>query len=749
MFRNDHRIFLNETTNPRFVNDSISEDQQFLKINISLVTYPSKYFATFGKNPSMTEKMWFYHDVKDFLSSVILNATNHFGRDNEMLLCCSVNAPNNLTMNKTDQLSSTQHNKEAGLRKWNIWRLSWNHLRLYLIRIYRRVSHQFKEYEHKGSVHSRFAQSPLLLSVINFHYLWRDIYTKFILLIQHHIQILLIAETCIIHVLCLSVLQQHYSSSAFQRHKINGTRQCCRTKKLYDIASSSYKCKWNCLHWEQCEYDKIIVVLIGFIIMSQCLHNVTRANGCKFVQSVNIKKHVNIQNYFRNDSKSSFSFYFPNFLFSWHNISPTFAFIYPLNHKKKPYFSEYMHRLGSFKATSNYIPLPPHKLASAGFYSTGNPNETKCYYCGISYSNWKHGDDPNKIHISLYPRCGFLYTVTSQDECDDSSNHSRYPGKESRVHSETNLPSRLEGQINSETINGRTLVNGHTASGDTIETHQQDHCVSENVNGNNGMTNRSHKNKVNNRSSENDRYCLPTHSLSEDQYPSNTTSVPNGESGPDDTLRNGHRESRPETDMVANRQGVYNDRPRYPAYAVLTVRISSFQGWPSHPTQTPRVLALAGFLYVGTFYVTLFICVCVQFVNKDENDIFFLKSNFVLSLSTHYISLKWLNYDSLGVHLNKFIFTWKWYLALVFMSETTWFLWYISINAWMCIWFAFLSMGVLRAVWDNWRGTCAFVFTSNARQECNFSLVCSKVLKWRVLKRQCTVLNKTKTMFWI
>ncbi|XP_056016025.1 E3 ubiquitin-protein ligase XIAP-like isoform X2 [Ostrea edulis] len=45
--------------------------------------------------------------------------------------------------------------------------------------------------------------------------------------------------------------------------------------------------------------------------------------------------------------------------------------------------------------------------------------------------------------------------------------------------------------------------------------------------------------------------------------------------------------------------GVVIDRPRYPNYSVLATRISSYQQWPSHLTQTPRDLSTAGFFYVG------------------------------------------------------------------------------------------------------------------------------------------------------
>lgn len=45
--------------------------------------------------------------------------------------------------------------------------------------------------------------------------------------------------------------------------------------------------------------------------------------------------------------------------------------------------------------------------------------------------------------------------------------------------------------------------------------------------------------------------------------------------------------------------GINFDRPKYPGYSILATRISSYQQWPSHLTQTPRDLSIAGFFYVG------------------------------------------------------------------------------------------------------------------------------------------------------
>lgn len=65
------------------------------------------------------------------------------------------------------------------------------------------------------------------------------------------------------------------------------------------------------------------------------------------------------------------------------------------------------------------------------------------------------------------------------------------------------------------------------------------------------------------------------------------------------------------TKEALNREpsGINVDRPRYPSYADLAVRISSYTDWPADMTQTPHDLALAGFFYVGNDdYTRCFFC---------------------------------------------------------------------------------------------------------------------------------------------
>ncbi|VDI33746.1 baculoviral IAP repeat-containing protein 7/8, partial [Mytilus galloprovincialis] len=54
-----------------------------------------------------------------------------------------------------------------------------------------------------------------------------------------------------------------------------------------------------------------------------------------------------------------------------------------------------------------------------------------------------------------------------------------------------------------------------------------------------------------------------------------------------------------ERNCTNNQAGIDIQSPRYVNYSPLQIRISSFEGWPGYLNQTPRAMALAGFLFAG------------------------------------------------------------------------------------------------------------------------------------------------------
>jgi hypothetical protein len=67
--------------------------------------------------------------------------------------------------------------------------------------------------------------------------------------------------------------------------------------------------------------------------------------------------------------------------------------------------------------------------------------------------------------------------------------------------------------------------------------------------------------------------------------------------------------------------GINFEKPRYPTYAVLTVRINTYNGWPTYLDQTPRAMAMAGFFYAGRmfehFSQNIVQCNCIFFFTGD------------------------------------------------------------------------------------------------------------------------------------
>lgn len=56
------------------------------------------------------------------------------------------------------------------------------------------------------------------------------------------------------------------------------------------------------------------------------------------------------------------------------------------------------------------------RLASAGFFATGNGTETQCNWCGIKINDWNHGDHVDEKHRHYSPDCAF---VVNPGDCDN------------------------------------------------------------------------------------------------------------------------------------------------------------------------------------------------------------------------------------------------------------------------------------------------------------------------------------------
>ncbi|KAL5018272.1 hypothetical protein ScPMuIL_003994 [Solemya velum] len=193
-------------------------------------------------------------------------------------------------------------------------------------------------------------------------------------------------------------------------------------------------------------------------------------------------------------------------------------------------------RFRSFVNFPRESPVYAIELSRAGFYHTGNRDEVVCFYCGARHSDWTYGDSPLRIHRHISPNCRFLN--------GNDTNNVRI----SHINSESQLDSS---QVS-------LLGNGDGTPGHGNQTVHD---------------------------------------------PANTPTITTSRSGISTSNEKGrnfgqYRESG-NSNGTTDVFGIFSQRPRYPRYAVLAIRISSFENWPRYSSISPQSLAQAGLFYIG------------------------------------------------------------------------------------------------------------------------------------------------------
>ena len=248
-------------------------------------------------------------------------------------------------------------------------------------------------------------------------------------------------------------------------------------------------------------------------------------------------------------------------------------------------------RLSSLSTFPREIDISMTRLARAGFYHSGNSGETKCFSCGITYNKWKSVDDPIAIHKKLSPSCNLVNNV--------GTNHSSVVENSIRVESKP----RHSTSVPSIGISIQQQVACNHKSTTTTATQSKTATPS----GENGAT--STESEFKRETSENRDATMTSKSNQSSMHESQTNSSEDRH-----IVRNIEDA---ETVAVSKSQhnydystlGINIEKPRYPNYAPLQVRISSYQGWPSYLDQTPRAMAMAGFLFAGfQDYARCFFC---------------------------------------------------------------------------------------------------------------------------------------------
>ena len=205
-----------------------------------------------------------------------------------------------------------------------------------------------------------------------------------------------------------------------------------------------------------------------------------------------------------------------------------------------------------------------------------------CFACGGRKQNWRSEDIIDVVHRSLSPNCPLLMSLptTNVQVGDSIRNGHKDP------------PFKTNEEQQSETTRTECLAsNEQPTSTNTAARKESTEENTENTSLNTCTIAREQQTLSSERNGD-------TH---------NPTPKPN----PIDHLTRARLQQEKINAFLRGLDplGINFDRPKYPSYAVVAVRISSFSHWPSTLTQTPRALALAGFFYAGYGdYTRCFFC---------------------------------------------------------------------------------------------------------------------------------------------
>ncbi|XP_033741278.1 E3 ubiquitin-protein ligase XIAP-like isoform X2 [Pecten maximus] len=334
------------------------------------------------------------------------------------------------------------------------------------------------------------------------------------------------------------------------------------------------------------------------------------------------------------------------------------------------FFSNYLMRLSSYRQFQSERAPSAIKLSKAGFYSTGNKDETACFHCGCRYSSWCLSEDPIEIHREISPRCEFIQEIHSSESCDRK----------------TPLPSVTKGTQCSDDkdtsscqhLTGDSLVvygneqnhfrdNNALSHDDSSPTDRRTSLSVANSTGDFKQTNdvfnyhNGYRQTCQVETKPNTSFCNVFESISVDNTPSTGSlavpsktnpTLPSTNCSTELTLLNGNsdwpvKEKDRDTSSTTFEHGpskhpkdsdTYDTtsvngpkkqpnenklkfvHPLFPKYQSLLVRMSSFAKWPTNLTQTAKQMAVAGFFYKGYGDAVVCFWCGVNIVSWEDED---------------------------------------------------------------------------------------------------------------------------------
>ncbi|VDI17652.1 baculoviral IAP repeat-containing protein 2/3 [Mytilus galloprovincialis] len=255
--------------------------------------------------------------------------------------------------------------------------------------------------------------------------------------------------------------------------------------------------------------------------------------------------------------------------------------------------SNHLLRLSSYSNFPRHVNVFVSALSKAGFYYTGSTDTVRCYACGITHQNWIRGDNPEEIHCRLSPSCTHLQNSRLFDGAGLAEHqHMHSSNNGSSVHSESSLTPNKQSLQNGAASNDQNKTSSSTTSESSILLNGEN---------SNQLTINDFKSTTNSSSeSTNLEHNINTNGACSEL----TKADQDGACGCSESSS-----SRQLTNTDISLLEIDLEQPRYQNYAALQVRINSFQGWPSYLDQTPREMAIAGFLFAGYHdYTRCFFC---------------------------------------------------------------------------------------------------------------------------------------------
>ena len=269
-------------------------------------------------------------------------------------------------------------------------------------------------------------------------------------------------------------------------------------------------------------------------------------------------------------------------------------------------------RTSSFSKFPRTCPVSAITLGKAGFYYKGNGDEVICYKCGIKYRNWQPLDDPFTIHKRISPNCPFISnlegghnrTYTEQEtvlysrERDGRQSVQTVTESNEIASTSSNISERNYGNPQSDNIPS-------SANNNRSQISVESNCSSTNSRSMVSNANNNVEEARNRRETSPSSNPLTGHNRSEaSPNSSNQSTSTANQSGHNASLpTNGPGPSGNSVATTLEPLGISVQKPKYPQYAVLATRLSSFRNWPKELGQKLEDLAKAGFVYEGIVYM--------------------------------------------------------------------------------------------------------------------------------------------------